>query len=53
MTDPVDERCECGVLLSEHPPLPKPPPMTSWMAQRTTSKYANKTKRPASRKGLK
>jgi hypothetical protein len=27
-------RCECGQLIATHPPLPKPKPLRSWMAQR-------------------
>jgi hypothetical protein len=34
------ERCECGVLLDEHPPLPKPKPLESWHAQRHTGPAA-------------
>lgn len=33
--DSEEERCECGVLLTEHPPLPKPEPLASWMAVRS------------------
>lgn len=31
-----DERCECGVLLSKHPPLPKPGPFPSWRESKAT-----------------
>jgi len=31
--DAPDARCECGVLLSEHPPLPECPPLRSWHAE--------------------
>lgn len=30
------DRCECGWLVDEHPPLPKPKPMRSWMSIHTT-----------------
>ena len=32
MTEP--DVCECGVPLDIHPPLPKPKPLRSWMAER-------------------
>ena len=27
-------RCECGVLVDRHPPLPPVPPLRSWKSQR-------------------
>jgi hypothetical protein len=27
-------RCECGVLIDRHPPLPDPGPLRSWKASR-------------------
>lgn len=28
-------RCECGTILDEHGPLPRPGPLRSWHAERT------------------
>ncbi len=43
--------CECGQPLDTHPPLPKPPPLSSWMGQKNTDdKY--RARPPAPRKPL-
>ena len=38
-------RCECGVKLDEHPPLPKPGPLRSWHARRTTDEIMSERAR--------
>ncbi len=42
--EPEPTQCECGQPLDTHPPLPKARPLTSWMAQKsTTDKYQAKS----------
>lgn len=33
----AEDRCECGVLLADHAPLPKPGPLVGWRASRLDS----------------
>jgi hypothetical protein len=47
VADDPDDRCECGVLLSEHPELPKPGPLRSWHATRNAQPRRGSRIRPS------